>query len=128
MPVKFTPLVLSVSLASPMILGDKLHHTLAEPPHTHELPRFPGQTVSVSSPPVSGSNVTSQSCKLDAYIADADLVLPLDGLHGAADRRAGNLCAVYSGRGTVYVLGVPLPIRLGDKATAMDWVFRSGKD
>ena len=82
MPVKFTALVLSVSLASPMILGDKLHHTLAEPPHTHELPRFPGQTVSVTSPAVSGSNVTSQSHSVDVFIAGADLVLPLDGLTG----------------------------------------------
>lgn len=117
MPVKFAPLVLSVSLASPMILGDKLHHTLAEPPHTHELPRVPGQTVSVSSPPVSGSNVTSQSYSVEAYIADADLVLPLDGLRGATDRRAetANLCTVYTGEGAAYVLGVPLPIRLKGK-------------
>jgi hypothetical protein len=120
MPVKFTPLVLSVSLASPMILGDKLHHTtLAEPLHMRELPKIPGLTVSVSSLAVSGSNVTAQSSKLDAYIADADLVLPLDGIRAAADRRAGtaNLCTVYTGRGTAYVLGVPM--RLKEKGSAV---------
>ena len=120
MPVRFAPFVLSVSLATPMV---ELHHSsLAEPPHTHELPQIPSQRVSVSSPAVSGSNVATQSYKLDAYIVDADLVLPLDGLRGALDRRAGtaNLCAVYTGSGTAHMLDVPLPIRLKEKAPAVD--------
>ncbi len=117
MSLKITSLGLSVSLASQMILTEKPHHgTLVEPPHTHQEPRFPGQTVSVSSPAVSGSNVASQTYSVDAHIADADLVLPFGGLLTAADRRgahAANLCTVHTGAGTAYVLavqlGVPLP-------------------
>jgi hypothetical protein len=111
MPIKFSPLVLSLSLAQPLLM-DKLHaNTLAEPLHTHELPKIPGQTISVSAPPISGANVTAQSCSVDAFIADADLVLPFGGLLTAADRRgahAANLCTVYTGTGTAYVLGVQL--------------------
>jgi|ERR1700731_1605277 len=106
MPVKFTPLALSVSLASPMIFGDKLHHsTLAEPPHTHELPKIPGQTISVSSPPISGSNVSAQSWSMDAFVADSSLVL-LGDLRAGRHRRGDALCTVFTGTGTAYVLAV----------------------
>jgi hypothetical protein len=113
---------------------------LVEPPHTHQEPQIPGQTFVVRSPAVSGSNVASQTHSVDASIADANLVLPLGGLRAATDsggvhteyfghlrngiasvQQTANLCIVYTGAGTAYVLvvqlGVPALVRPLDTNT-----------
>jgi hypothetical protein len=128
MSVKITPLALSLTLAAQPILAYKLHHsTLAEPPHTHQEPTIPRQTINVSSPAVSGANVASKTHSVDSHIAGSDLVLPLDALRAATDRGAtnaeyfahlkhgipgvqqtANLCMVCSGDGTTYVYSISL--------------------
>jgi len=69
MPVKITPLALSLSLAAQPFLWDKFHHdALAEPPHTHQEPQIPGQTIVVSSAAASGTNTISATYSADEYI------------------------------------------------------------
>jgi hypothetical protein len=69
MPVKITPLALSLSLAAQPFLLDKLHHdTLAEPQHTHQEPQIPGETIVVSSAAANGTNTASVTYSADAYI------------------------------------------------------------
>ena len=111
MPVKITPLALSLGLFAQPLLFDKLRNsTLVEPTHTHQESQIPGESFTVASAPVSGANVASHT-----YSVDANVLATMTPIHGAD---------VYVATGTRYNSVAPVSlIKLIDgKVTVVDTI------